>query len=234
MFSDAQKIAYVAQSPLLCGKHDREGWVGLFARDAQVNDPIGSRPHEGHAAIRRFYDTFIAPNALSFDVEKDFVGGAGGMTVVRDLHINTVMSTGVRISVPMHIRYVLTVEDGALRIHRLYAHWELNEMLRQQRSTLKGLWTSVLLTPRMLKYQGVGGVMGFMEGLNGIGDAGKRTAHAHLASNPAMVGWEPGKTLAAGNWVSMTVRKGAQRGVVVCRFDDGPDKVSTVETYFER
>ncbi|MCT6631918.1 hypothetical protein, partial [Staphylococcus aureus] len=86
---------------------------------------IGSKPHNGHAEIDRFYETFIAPNALSFDVEKDIVGGEDRMTVVRDLHINTVMSTGVRIAVPMHIRYRLCEEEGALRIHRLYAHWEL-------------------------------------------------------------------------------------------------------------
>ena len=231
MFSDAQKIAYVAQSPVLCGKHDRAGWVGLFARDGQVNDPIGSKPHNGRVEIENFYDTFIAPNALSFDVEKDLVGGKDRMTVVRDLHINTVMSTGVRISVPMHIRYVLTEENGALRIHRLYAHWELDEMLRQQRSTLKGIWTSVLLTPRMLKYQGIVGVMGFMEGLKGVGEAGKRAAHAHLAAAPEFAGWTPHKTLAQGNWVSMTVKKGDARGVVVCRFDEGPAKVSAVETY---
>src|ERR1043165_1318213 len=109
MFSDAQKRDYVAQSPVLCGKHDKAGWVGLFARDGQINDPIGSKPHNGHVEIDNFYETFIAPNQLSFDVEHDIVND---MTVVRDLHINTVMSTGVRISVPMHIRYVLCEEDN--------------------------------------------------------------------------------------------------------------------------
>src|SRR4051812_23601963 len=102
-------VAFVAQSPRLCAAHDKDGWCSLFATDGQINDPIGSQPHDGRAAIENFYDTLIAPNLLSFDVEKDTVCG---MTVVRDLHINTVMSTGVRIAVPMHIRYVLKDEAG--------------------------------------------------------------------------------------------------------------------------
>lgn len=223
MFSDAQKLAYVRQSPVLCAAHDRAGWVGLFARDGQINDPIGSQPHDGRQAIENFYDTFIAPNQLTFDVEHDIVDG---MTVVRDLHINTVMSTGVRISVPMHIRYVLTEEDGALRIRRLYAHWELNQMLRQQYATLNGIWTSFLLTPRLIRYQGLAGVMGFMKGMQGVHEAGKRAALAHLAKAPEFQGWIAGKTLAAGDWVSMTVRKGAERGVAVFRFDGSPDRLA--------
>ena len=223
MFSDAQKLAYVRQSPVLCAAHDRGGWVGLFARDGQINDPIGSQPHDGRQAIENFYDTFIAPNQLSFDVEHDIVDD---MTVVRDLHINTVMSTGVRISVPMHIRYVLTEEDGALRIHRLYAHWELNEMLRQQYATLNGIWTSFLLTPRLVRYQGLAGVLGFMKGMQGVHAAGKQAALAHLASAPEFRGWTAGKTLAAGYWVSITVRKGAERGVAVFRFDGAADRLA--------
>jgi len=228
MFSDAQKLAYVAQSPVLCAAHDRAGWVGLFASDGQINDPIGSKPHDGRAAIERFYDTFIAPNQLSFDVEHDIVNG---MTVVRDLHINTVMSTGVRISVPMHIRYVLCEEQGQLRIHRLYAHWELNAMLRQQYATLKGIWTSFLLTPRLLKYQGLSGVMGFMQGTKGVHEGGKKTAVDYIAASPKFAGMTPGKTLAAGNWVSITLRKGAARGVGVFRFDSGPGQVSEAQLF---
>lgn len=34
---------------------DLEGIVALFADDATVEDPIGSEPHRGRAAIRSFY-----------------------------------------------------------------------------------------------------------------------------------------------------------------------------------
>jgi hypothetical protein len=180
MSSDpARLIAYVAQSPKLCAAHDRAGWLGLFAADAEVNDPIGSRPHAGRAALERFYDTFIAPNQLSFAVEHDVVCG---MTVMRDLHINTTMSTGLRLSVPMHLRYELVEQDGGLKVRRLYAHWELGEMLRQQMGSLNGIWTSFQLTPRLLRHQGVGGLFGFMRGLSGHGVAGKATASTFLAA----------------------------------------------------
>ena len=34
---------------------DLKGVLSLFARDAVVEDPVGSRPHRGHAAIREFF-----------------------------------------------------------------------------------------------------------------------------------------------------------------------------------
>ncbi|MCC5952191.1 MAG: nuclear transport factor 2 family protein [Acidimicrobiia bacterium] len=35
---------------------DREGWLGLFAVDAVVEDPVGSPPHQGTEAIGAFWD----------------------------------------------------------------------------------------------------------------------------------------------------------------------------------
>lgn len=34
---------------------DIDAIVALYAPDAQVEDPVGSEPHRGHAAIRAFY-----------------------------------------------------------------------------------------------------------------------------------------------------------------------------------
>ncbi|WP_369669948.1 nuclear transport factor 2 family protein, partial [Enterococcus faecium] len=77
-----QLMAVVEGSPKAVGAHDRSTWVALFAGDGQVNDPVGSRPHNGQAAIESFYDTFIAPNSITFHVERDIVCGR---TVWRDL-----------------------------------------------------------------------------------------------------------------------------------------------------
>lgn len=261
MSSDpARLVAYVAQSPKLCAAHDRAGWVGLFAADAEVNDPIGSRPHAGREAIERFYDTFIAPNQLSFAVEHDVVCG---MTVMRDLDIRTTMSTGLQLSVPMHLRYELVEQDGALRIRRLYAHWELSAMLRQQLGSLTGIWTSLQLTPRLLRHQGLGGLFGFMRGLSGHGRAGKATAGVFLAALAAGNATAAGaflaegctievpagmpvglpelaagtrklewrKLIGAGNFASATVHIGPRRGVALFRFDRGPDKISSVQVF---
>lgn len=261
MSSDPQRLlAAVAQSPKLVALHDRAGWCGLFAADGQINDPVGSRPHEGRAAIERFYDTFIAPNTLSFNVEHDVVCG---MSVMRDLEILSVMSSGLRICVPMHLRYDLVDEDGALKIRRLYAHWELPAMLLQQLSSVTGVWTSFQLTPRLLRHQGVGGLVGFMRGIGGSGRAGKRTAEAFLtamsrsdaaagaaclaegctlevppgttAALPELAAGLRGltfrKLLGAGNFATATVLIGPRRGVALFRFDQGPDKISSLHIF---
>jgi hypothetical protein len=262
MSSDRERLlAAVAQSPRLVAAHDRAGWCALFASDGQVNDPVGSRPHEGRAAIGNFYDTFIAPNQLTFTVDHDIVCG---MSVMRDLSIVSVMATGLRISVPMHLRYDLIDEGGALKIRRLYAHWELPVMLAAQLSSLKGWLTSLQLTPRLLRHQGVAGLAGFMRGLGGHGRAGKRTAQtlfAALARSDAAAAeaacLAPGCTLevppgtgvalpelaaglrglafrkliGAGDYASATVQIGPQRGVAVCRFDNGPERISSLQIF---
>ena len=47
------------------------------------------------------------------------------MSVVRDLELETRMSTGVVLTVPMHLRYDLVAEVHGVSLDRLYAHWEL-------------------------------------------------------------------------------------------------------------
>ena len=179
-FKPEAMLAAVQQSPILVAKHDRAAWCSLYAADGQINDPVGSRPHTGRAAIERFYDTFIKPNGITFDVHQDIVCG---MSVLRDLTIDTVMSTGVKLHVPMHLRYDLVVEDGALKIRHLYAHWELLPMILQLLGTgPKGWWTAIKLGPQLIANQGIGGVIGFMRGFLGVGRRGKRTAEAFLAA----------------------------------------------------
>jgi hypothetical protein len=261
MSSDPQALlAYVARSPKLCAAHDRAGWCGLFAADAEVNDPVGSRPHRGREAIERFYDTFIAPNALTFSVEHDVVCG---MSVMRDLNILSVMSTGLRITVPMHLRYDLVDEGGALKLARICAYWELPAMLRQQMGSVDGLWTSLQLTPRLLRHQGVGGLFGFMRGLGGDGRAGKATASTFLAALAAGNATAAGaflaegatvevpfgtavglpelaagtrgltwrKLIGAGDHASATIHLGTRRGVALFRFDGGPQKISGLQIF---
>lgn len=178
--SAADVLTAVQASPVAVAAHDRAAWVGLFADDGQVNDPVGSHPHEGRAAIERFYDTFIAPNTIAFHVERDIVCG---MSVMRDLTIETTMSTGASIRVPMHLRYDLVDESGALKIRRLYAHWELTPMVVQMLgSGAKGVGAALRLGPQMLRHQGLVGMFGFMRGFAGVGSAGKRRAEAFLGA----------------------------------------------------
>lgn len=256
-----QLIATVKQSPALVAVHDRARWCDLYAVNGEVNDPVGSRPHQGRAAIERFYDTFIAPNTIVFDVEKDLVCG---MSVMRDLHIATTMSTGVQLAVPMHLRYDLVEENGALKIRRLYAHWELPSMISQLLGTgLKGIWTSIKLGPQLIANQGIGGMLGFMRGFLGNGRAGKRVVEKFLGAAQhgdtaaastclessaelelpahravpmaelvsALREVQWRKMIAAGNCVTVTISVGARRGVALFNFERGASHISRVQVF---
>ena len=179
-FTKEEKIACIDKSPAAVGIHDKPAWLGLFASGAMVNDPVGSKPHVGRDEISRFYDAFIAPNQIVFDVENDTVCG---MTVVRDLVIRITMSTGLQVAVPTHIRYELADESGELKIEHLFAHWELLPMVLQTLGQgLKGWMTYAKLSVHMIRAQGFGGVMGFMRGFSGVGKRGKLRAEEWLTA----------------------------------------------------
>lgn len=165
-------LAAVRESPRAVAAHDKNAWVGLFAETAAVHDPYGSREHIGPDAISRFYNVFIAPNSIAFSVDCDLVAGH---TVVRDLHIETTMSTGATVTVPMHLRYDLVATDDGWRIARLAAHWELAVMIaRLLRTGPSGLLAGAKLGPQLVAELGVGGAVGMMRALRGVGGAGKR------------------------------------------------------------
>lgn len=181
MFSRPQLIDTAQASPRAVAAHDREAWLGLFAEDAEVHDPVGSAPHAGRAALERFYATFIAPNDIRFEVHRDIVCG---QTVVRDVNIVTRMGgTPLTVSVPLFIRYEIVDEAGHPRIRRLYAHWELLPMMRQQvfaQGLGPGLVAMLRLSRNMLTHQGLGGALGFSRALGGAGRREKRSAEQFL------------------------------------------------------
>jgi steroid delta-isomerase len=62
--------------------HNREGWLGLYAEDAIIEDPIGvsmidptGEGHRGVAAREAFYDNFIAPSNISIEIHHSYVAG---------------------------------------------------------------------------------------------------------------------------------------------------------------
>jgi len=210
----ADKLAAVTASPEAVARHDKATWLGLFASDAEINDPVGSQPHAGEAAISRFYDTFIAPNAITFLPEYDVVCGD---TVVRDLVISTTMSTGLQVDVSTHIRYELVEEGGKLKVRRLYAHWELLPMVMATLGKgMKGWWTYNKLSVHMIRCQGVRGVRGFMRGFSGIGSKGKQVASDWLDEQ----GLEWRKLISSGQHITATVEQNGKRGVAWWLFDE--------------
>ncbi|OAK51558.1 nuclear transport factor 2 family protein [Rhodococcoides kyotonense] len=227
MYASDKLLAFVEGSPAAVAVHDRTAWVDLYARDGVVNDPVGSRPHRGHDAIARFYDTFIAPNTIEFHVEHDMVSG---MSVVRDLSLTITMSAGGVVTVPMHLRYDLVDDGGSLEIARLAAHWELASMIGQLlRGGFAGVRSSIALTPQMIGNQGVSGLVGFMSGLRSVGAKGKSVAADRLRSDHDGATFE--KFIAAGRTVSATVRWGTERGVVFVNFAPGSLTVESVTLF---
>lgn len=183
LFSDAQCLALAEQSPQAVAEHDKDAWMDLFARYNLVEDPVGSVPHvggtydqregfRGRGRLERFYETFIAPNSIRFHVDQDIVCG---LQVMRDITIEITMSPEVIVRVPVHLLYELTEEAGELKVFRLAAHWELWPMLKQQVASglpfLKVGWASGV---RMMRYQGISGIAGFMRGLSSVGVEGKQ------------------------------------------------------------
>jgi hypothetical protein len=181
-FDNTDCLSLVERSPAAVAAHDKGAWLALFARYSLVEDPVGSAPlitgiydsragYRAREGLSRFYDTFIAPNAIRFHVEQDIVSG---LHVVRDVTIEIAMSARVTVRVPAHLLYELTVEDDTLKIFRLAAHWELAPMLRQQ---LASGWPFLAVgcrsAGRMWRHQGARGMLGFMRALSGVGASGK-------------------------------------------------------------
>ena len=61
---------------------DRAGWLGVYAEDAIIEDPIGvsmidpeGKGHRGAAAREAFWDNFIAPANINIDILDSFAAG---------------------------------------------------------------------------------------------------------------------------------------------------------------
>jgi hypothetical protein len=175
-------LATVQASPAAVAGHDKSQWLALFARYNIVEDPVGSRPHicglfdsksgsRSDAPLSRFYDTFIAPNTIVFDVERDIVCDE---YVLRDLNIEIAMGSRVKVVVPMHLLYQLQQQHGEFKIFRLAAHWELLPMVKQALGFgFSSIKIMSALGWRMLRLQGISGIVGFSRALATVGTAGK-------------------------------------------------------------
>ncbi|MGV9798584.1 ketosteroid isomerase family protein [Mycobacterium sp. NPDC003449] len=173
-FTRADLIATVEQSPQAAAAHDRAGWVGLFADGAQVEDPVGSRPHRGREPIGRFYDTFIGPRQIAFHRDVDLVDIEAG-SVIRDLELEVAMGSSVTMRIPAYLRYALRQEQGGPRIAELQAYWELPAMVGQfGRHRLGAVRPGLALTSALLRNQGPAGAAGFAGGFLGAGGRGRR------------------------------------------------------------
>ena len=210
-FTRADILAAADRSAQATGAHDRDGWVGLFTPGARVEDPVGSAPHEGTAAIGRFYDTFIGPRDITFHRDVDIVVGS---TVIRDLELEVQMTPTLTLRIPVYIRYDIDDHGSELKIGRLSAFWELPAMLRQfLRNGVRAIPAGMQLSRGLLANQGVTGALGFLTGFRGMGSTGKRRFTEFLTD------------VRAGNEVALWRRLG--KGARITSGDDAA--ISAVE-----
>jgi hypothetical protein len=177
-FTRADMLAAAERSPAAAGARDRAAWVGLFATTGRVEDPVGSTPHRGVAAIGRFYDTFIGPRNVRFHPDVDIVVGP---TVVRDGELEVTMASTLTLRVPVYIRYDLQDDAGELKIAALSAFWELPTMVGQfLRGGIRAVPAGLQLSKLLLTNQGLVGTLGFLGGFRGIGSGAKGAVERFL------------------------------------------------------
>jgi hypothetical protein len=255
-------LAVVEQSPRAAAAHDRAAWVGLFAGDGRVEDPVGSRPHIGPAQIGAFYDTFIGPRDIVFHRGLDIVRGS---VVVRDLELEVTMDKAVTMRIPAFLRYDLHEVDGEWKFVALRAYWELPAMMRQfLRNGRRAVAPALRLSQGLLRNQRISGTVGFMTGfrpgvtrnknqvarfVQAAGRADRAAVMQTLSCDAAvtfgdddnagldelveeLAGASWAKMLAAGNTVTVSIDSGHRRGVLFADLTRRGDAVTRVR-YFQ-
>ncbi len=111
---------------------NREGWLGLFAEDAIVQDPVGVSPldqtglgHKGKEAIGKFYDLVIANSNMEFVIESSIPAGDSCANVV---DLKNKISADVVIETQMIVVYTANDEG---KIVSLQAYWEYSKVQEQ-------------------------------------------------------------------------------------------------------
>lgn len=205
-FTRADMLATAERSPAAAGDRDRTAWVGLFAANGRIEDPVGSAPHSGVAAIGRFYDTFIGPRDIRFHSDVDIVVGT---TVVREGELEVTMASTVTLRVPIYIRYDLQDDAGELKIAALLAFWELPAMVGQfLRGGLRAVPAGFQLARLLMTNQGLVGTLGFLGGFRGFGGGAKGVVAHFLEA--ACAGDEVGMRRRLGSEVRITSGDDAQ------------------------
>lgn len=262
-FTRDDMLATAERSPAAAGARDRSAWVGLFTSNGRVEDPVGSTPHLGVAAIGRFYDTFIGPRDIRFHPDVDIVVGP---TVVRDGELEVTMASALTLRVPVYIRYDLQDDAGQLKIAALSAFWELPAMVGQfLRAGVRAVPAGVQLSRLMLSNQGAVGALGFLGGFRGIATGSKGVVARFL--DAACVGDEVGmrrllagqvhissgddvplsaadllrhlsgarwrKLIASGRAVAAATERAGQRSVIFTEFASEPVAITRIRVFSE-
>lgn len=115
---------------------NREGWLGLYAEDAIIQDPIGVSPidpegkgHRGQAAREAFWDNFIAPANINIDILDSY---AAGSEVANHVIISVSIDMGEGKALQQKVHGVITYEvDDQGKLLALRAYWEIDDPRNQ-------------------------------------------------------------------------------------------------------
>jgi ketosteroid isomerase-like protein len=157
-------MAVVERSPAAVAVHDRAAWLALFSDDAVVEDPVGCAPApKADGTLGRFYDAFIAPHRIHFEIRRDhFLGD----DVFRDAIIHTTVRDGVNVDVAAYLLYQVAERDGALAARRMAAHWALSSMVGLAlRMGPRAWWAMTWLFVGMLRHLGLRWVGAYLASL---------------------------------------------------------------------
>ena len=178
-------MALVNKSPELVDRHDRAGWLDLFSSNAIVQDPVGAGLNrkgkdmrKGKDALGRFYDIFIGPNKIKFDVHQDVVVGD---EMVREVSIHTTLPNGAITIVHCYLIYRIVEENGQPKIESLRAHWDFgnNALALMKNNGFKGMTGSTVQFGTMIKVQGLKRIIEYMGAMyKGILKKGIKAANA--------------------------------------------------------
>ena len=110
---------------------DKDTWLGLFAPDAVLEDPVGpsffdpeGKGHHGHEGISAFWDLAIAPVAeFTFLIKDSFANGSSCANVGT---FSTRLADGTLADTELVAVYRLD-EQGLIR--SMCAHWEVERTM---------------------------------------------------------------------------------------------------------
>ena len=101
---------------------DRETWLDCFADDAVQEDPVGSEPNLGRAAIGAFFDSTPVPIHIYQTQDPLVIGTEVLAFFAVDADID-----GTKMHLPRIVDHIVLTDDGA-RIQRLRAFFDYAEL----------------------------------------------------------------------------------------------------------
>jgi steroid delta-isomerase len=105
----------------LVSRGDADAIAELYAPDATVEDPVGSEPHRGRAAIRAFYRASAGAVHLELEGRVRVAGNAGAAAMIA----RPTADPALRVETVD----VMTFDDAGL-IVSMRAYWSADTMVR--------------------------------------------------------------------------------------------------------